>query len=54
MNFHILLFDDFETLDAFGPAEIAGQMPDEMRLDYRSMDGGRAIGNKLAFGFAAH
>ncbi len=28
MNVNILLFDDFETLDAFGPIEILGKIDD--------------------------
>jgi transcriptional regulator GlxA family with amidase domain len=39
-NFDILLFDGFETLDAFGPAEIAGHLGDIYALAYRSPSGG--------------
>ncbi len=39
MDVNILLFDDFETLDAFGPIEILGKM-DEYQLKYYSLDGG--------------
>lgn len=39
-NFDILLFDNFETLDAFGPAEIIGRMFDTYHLNYYSMAGG--------------
>ncbi|GEM_PF-4307880 len=39
-NFYILLFDDFETLDAFGPVEIIGGLPDIYRLHYVSLTGG--------------
>lgn len=39
-NFDILLFDNFETLDAFGPIEIIGRMPDTYHLNYYSMSGG--------------
>ena len=40
-DFTILLFDGFETLDAFGPAEIIGQMPEEIyQLKYSSLRGG--------------
>ena len=28
-SFNIILFDDFETLDAFGPAEVIGKLPKE-------------------------
>ncbi|WP_195199955.1 DJ-1/PfpI family protein [Faecalispora jeddahensis] len=39
MEFNVLLFPDFETLDAFGPVEILGRS-DEYLLNYVSMDGG--------------
>lgn len=39
MNINILLFDDFESLDAFGPVEVFGCV-DEYKLRYVSMDGG--------------
>lgn len=38
-DFNIILFDDFETLDAFGPAEIVGRRPDLYNLGYFSMYG---------------
>jgi len=40
VDFNIVLFDDFETLDAFGPAEIIGKMPKSYKLRYFSMQGG--------------
>ncbi|MDR2932072.1 MAG: DJ-1/PfpI family protein [Oscillospiraceae bacterium] len=39
-DFNIVLFDGFETLDAFGPAEIAGRMPEVWNLGYYSLTGG--------------
>lgn len=39
-DLNILLFHDFETLDAFGPAEIAGRLPETFRLHYYSLEGG--------------
>ena len=39
-NFNIILFNGFETLDAFGPAEVIGELQDEYRLNYCSIDGG--------------
>jgi len=42
VDFNILLFDDFETLDAFGPAEIIGRLTDFYSLHYFSMSGGIA------------
>ncbi len=38
-DFNIILFDNFETLDAFGPAEIIGKMPGTYNLDYYSLHG---------------
>jgi len=40
VDFNIVLFDDFETLDPFGPAEIIGKMPKNYRLRYFSTLGG--------------
>lgn len=39
MDINILLFNNFETLDAFGPAEILGKI-DGFKLDYYSLHGG--------------
>lgn len=39
-RFNIILFDDFETLDALGPAEVIGKIPDLYHLDYYSLTGG--------------
>lgn len=39
MNVNILLFNDFETLDAFGPIEILGKI-DDYKLKYYSLYGG--------------
>lgn len=40
VNFNIFLFDGFETLDAFGPAEIIGMLPEQYKLHYYSISGG--------------
>ena len=40
VDFNIVLFNDFETLDAFGPAEIIGKIPNDYNLRYFSMQGG--------------
>lgn len=40
MNVNIILFDDFETLDAFGPAQIFGKAPEHFHINYFSMNGG--------------
>lgn len=36
----VLLFDDFETLDVFGPVEILGKLPDIFKMNFISVDGG--------------
>jgi putative intracellular protease/amidase len=40
MDLDILLFDEFETLDAMGPAEVFGRFPETYRLACRSLNGG--------------
>lgn len=42
MDVNILLFPDFETLDAFGPAEVFGRI-EEYSLHYISITGGMII-----------
>ena len=39
-SFNIILFDDFETLDAFGPVEVIGKLSNIYRLRYHSLNGG--------------
>ena len=39
LSFNVILFNDFETLDAFGPVEIIGKMPRTYKLNYFSMNG---------------
>lgn len=39
MDFNLFLFDDFETLDVFGPAELFGMLP-EYKLRFLSQEGG--------------
>lgn len=36
----IILFDDYETLDVFGPAEIFGRLVDDYALSFYSLEGG--------------
>lgn len=40
MDVAVWLFDGFETLDAFGPVEILGRLPDLFHLHFLSMAGG--------------
>lgn len=39
MNVAILLFEDFETLDVFGPVEILGRIVDQYRVKFYSQTG---------------
>lgn len=39
MKVSILLYDDFETLDAFGPAELFGKIPEDFHIEYVSLTG---------------
>jgi putative intracellular protease/amidase len=45
MNVNILLFDDFETLDAFGPIEILGKI-DDYKIKYYSLKGGFIVSSQ--------
>jgi len=40
VNFNVILFNDFETLDAFGPVEVIGKLPNAYHLRYHSTEGG--------------
>jgi len=40
MNCVIILFNDFETLDVFGPVEVLGRIPDAYNLGFYSLHGG--------------
>ena len=42
INVNVLLFPEFETLDAFGPVEVLGRIP-EYQLHYVSITGGMII-----------
>lgn len=39
MEVYVLLFDDFDSLDAFGPADVLGRVPDQFHLNYVSVTG---------------
>jgi putative intracellular protease/amidase len=43
VNVDILLFDGFETLDAMGPAEVFGRLPEHYKISCRSLAGGTAV-----------
>ncbi len=40
MNVAILLFEEFETLDVFGPVEILGRLKNEFKIEFYSLSGG--------------
>lgn len=40
MNVTVLLFEDFETLDVFGPVEIFGRLKDHYQIVFCSLPGG--------------
>ena len=44
--FNVVLFNDFETLDAFGPIEIIGKMPKTYELGYFSVEGGAILSSQ--------
>lgn len=39
MEVNILLFDDFDTMDAFGAAEVFGRVPEHFHVNYVSLTG---------------
>lgn len=39
MNVNIFLYDGFETLDVFGPAQIFGSVPSDFNINYLSING---------------
>jgi len=46
VSFNIVLFDGFETLDATGPVEVIGQMPETYSLGYFSRSGGSVLSSQ--------
>ena len=44
-NINVLLFDNFTTLDALGPAEFFGRMKDYFHIGYFSISGGEISGS---------
>jgi putative intracellular protease/amidase len=40
MKVAVLLFEDFETLDVFGPVEILGRLKDHYQINFYSLPGG--------------
>lgn len=40
MDFNVVLFDDFESLNVFGPVAIAGKLENRYQIEYFSLHGG--------------
>ncbi|MFN8341921.1 MAG: DJ-1/PfpI family protein [Cyclobacteriaceae bacterium] len=40
LSLAVLLFDDFETLDVFGPVEVFGRLKEEYAIHFYSLSGG--------------
>ena len=45
MNVAVLLFEDFETLDVFGPVEILGRLKQHYEISFYSIQGGLVNNN---------
>ena len=45
MNVAVLLFEDFETLDVFGPVEILGRLKQHYQVSFHSISGGLVNNN---------
>jgi putative intracellular protease/amidase len=45
MNVAVLLFEDFETLDVFGPVEILGRLKQNYQVSFYSLSGGLVNNN---------
>src|SRR5215212_6724824 len=45
MNVAVLLFEDFETLDVFGPVEVLGRLKQHYQISFYSMSGGLVNNN---------
>jgi len=40
MRFNVILFENFETLDVFGPVEVIGKLDQHYEIEFYSEDGG--------------
>ena len=53
MVVNVFLFDDFEVMDAFGPVEILGRVPEHFYVRFISLRGGLITGKqeiKISYG----
>ncbi len=39
MNVNVFLFDDFNSMDVFGPVEVFGKLPEHFHINYWSVSG---------------
>lgn len=46
MDLVVLLYDEFETLDAFGPVEILGKLEEISKISFVSMQGGTILSSQ--------
>lgn len=46
MVVNVFLFDDFEVMDAFGPVEVFGRVPEHFYIRYISLRGGLVTGKQ--------
>ena len=46
IDFNVILFDNFETLDVFGPVEVIGKLPKYYAIEYYSVQGGVVAGGQ--------
>ena len=46
MVVNVFLFDDFEVMDAFGPVEIFGRVPEHFYVRFISLRGGLITGKQ--------
>ncbi|WP_332736206.1 DJ-1/PfpI family protein [Flavihumibacter sp.] len=53
MNVGVLLFDDFETLDVFGPVEILGRLKEFYSIKFYSLNGGQ-VQNSHGISISTH
>lgn len=42
----VVLFNDFETLDVFGPVEVLGSFKEHFKLEYYSLEGGNTTSSQ--------
>lgn len=46
MDLVVFLFDEFETLDAFGPVEVLGKLEEISKISFVSLKGGCVVSSQ--------